>query len=142
MWKVGWLCLSEPQVGSAFQSSAHGHGYLLQPLQHHGFPCASRQPLPLQLPLPEGTALSMAWIVVSTWIYQLSGICVLMVSNLTCILFYTLIHSLSLVGTWKMLLSLASLVPEPPYCLGQTEVLCQGCEMGCPLKTDTENQKG
>lgn len=36
---------------------------------------------------------------------------------------------------------LTSLVPESPYCLGQTEVLCQHCEMERPLKTDTENQK-
>lgn len=67
----------------------------------------------------------MAWIKpsVSTRIYQLSGICVLMVSGLNRALFYTLIHSLTLVGTWKMLLSLASLVPESPNHLSQTEVL-------------------
>lgn len=73
--------------------------------------------------------------------YQLSGICVLMVSSLKCALFYTLILSLSLVGTWKILLSLSSLVPESLYCLGQTEVLCQHCELECSLKTDTENKK-
>lgn len=128
-------------VGFAFQSSAHGGVWLLQQLLHNGFPCASGQHLPL---LPPGEmALSTAWIkpLVSTWVHQLSGICVLMVSSLKCAVFYTLIHSLSLVGTWKILLSLSSLVPESLYCLGQTGVLCQHCEMEYSLKTDTENKK-
>lgn len=61
--------------------------------------------------------------------------------SLKCAVFYTLIHSLSLIGVWKMLLSLSSLVPESVYYLGQTKVQCQHCEMECPLKTDMENQK-
>lgn len=114
---TGWVCLSE--LGSRRWVPAAAPAA-------HGFPCVSGQPLPLQLPPPEETVLSMAWIkpLVSTWIYQLSGICVLMVSNWKHALFYALIHSLSLVGTQERLLSLASLVPEPPYCLGQTEVYC------------------
>lgn len=83
-------------MGSAFQSSAHGGGYLQQLPLHHGVPCASVQPLRLQLPPPEATVLDQAF---GTQMYQLSGICVLIVSNLKRALFYTLIHSLSLVGT-------------------------------------------
>lgn len=65
------------------------------------------------------------------------------ISNLKCALFYAVISSLSLVGTWRMLLSLASQDPKPLYCLGQTEDrLCEGWDVGCPLKTDTENQRG
>lgn len=85
-------------MGSVFQSSAHGGGYLQQLPLHHGVPCVSVQPLHLQLLPPEATVLDQAFGTQMSG-YQLSGICVLIISNLKHALFYTLIHSLSLLGT-------------------------------------------